>query len=485
MKTIKQILTLVSAFSLMFTSLNAQDLKVNSKFIEKTYNLNVEDTFEIKIKSNRTTGAVWHLVNACEGGIVEQIKHDYVPDPIPEGWAGVGGNDILILKAIKSGIVILKFELIQSWMPNKIEDVKFFKVNVSDTKYDFEIFVNESFEIAIPANHSTPYRWAWLNESDVRIVEKTDYKYISDPAPKGLVGGGGTEHWTLKAFSPGEVVLKFVQTFLGDLDNIDLNSIANPNPIKTYNVKVTSKTLEPTSDSEITLENVSVSTHPPIPSGLKATFIKSTINNSSSTCQVIKDLTYWAYSYLDNRYSFGIVGYDNSGKVIYQKEKKGARYLSQIKLNPENRTIDFIGQAGRKVTMDWDEILEGNPIDEYIEVPFAVVENVPIYPGCDKGNNAFKKSCMSQKIAKFVQKKNNTKELARELGLTGRQRINVIFKIDQNGNITSIKIRAPHPGLEKEVARVINMLPKMKPGMHKGKVVIVPYSLPIVFQVQD
>ena len=130
------------------------------------------------------------------------------------------------------------------------------------------------------------------------------------------------------------------------------------------------------------------------------------------------------------------------------------------------------------------EEVEVEEIEEDIEVPFEVIENVPIYPGCEKGNNAKKKACMSEKIAKFVQKKFNT-ELAGELGLTGRQRINVIFKIDKNGNITGVRSRAPHPRLEKEAARVINMLPKMKPGKQIGKAVIVPYSLPIVFQVQD
>ena len=130
------------------------------------------------------------------------------------------------------------------------------------------------------------------------------------------------------------------------------------------------------------------------------------------------------------------------------------------------------------------EEVEVEEVEEDIEVPFAVIENVPVYPGCEKGNNAAKKACMSEKISKFVQKKFNT-ELAGELGLTGRQRINVIFKIDKNGNITGIRSRAPHPRLEKEAARVIGMLPKMKPGKQRGKAVIVPYSLPIVFQVQD
>ena len=123
--------------------------------------------------------------------------------------------------------------------------------------------------------------------------------------------------------------------------------------------------------------------------------------------------------------------------------------------------------------------------EEDIEVPFAVIENVPVFPGCENmvGNNA-KKQCMSDKISQFVNKRFNT-ELASELGLSGRQRISVIFKIDKTGNITNIMARAPHPGLEKEAQRVIGLLPKMQPGKQRGKAVTVPYSLPILFQVQD
>jgi protein TonB len=124
-------------------------------------------------------------------------------------------------------------------------------------------------------------------------------------------------------------------------------------------------------------------------------------------------------------------------------------------------------------------------VEEDIEVPFSVIENVPVFPGCEseKGNNA-KKQCMSDKIAQFVNKKFN-KDLAGDLGLSGRQRISVIFKIDKTGNITNIQARAPHPGLEKEAKRIIGLLPKMKPGKQRGKAVTVPYSLPILFQVQD
>jgi len=125
-------------------------------------------------------------------------------------------------------------------------------------------------------------------------------------------------------------------------------------------------------------------------------------------------------------------------------------------------------------------VVDGNNV----EVSFSSVENVPIFPGCEKGNNAKRSKCMSEKISKFVQKRFNTK-LAGNLGLSGRQRISVIFKIDKLGDVVGVRARAPHPKLEDEAIRVINLLPKMKPGMQLGQAVIVPYSLPIIFEVKE
>ena len=118
------------------------------------------------------------------------------------------------------------------------------------------------------------------------------------------------------------------------------------------------------------------------------------------------------------------------------------------------------------------------------KVPSEVIESVPIFPGCNRGSDKKKRKCMSEKIAKFVESKYNT-DIAVDLGLTGRQRISVIFKIDTLGNITGVRARAPHRRLEKEAVRVIKLLPKMKPGIQNGKPVIVPYSLPMTFQVKE
>ena len=134
------------------------------------------------------------------------------------------------------------------------------------------------------------------------------------------------------------------------------------------------------------------------------------------------------------------------------------------------------------------EILEVEEIKnkkELEEIPFAVIDEVPTYPGCENlTTEKERKKCMAENISKFVQKKFNT-DLAKDKGLIGRQRINVIFKIDKEGNVVGVRSRAPHPKLEDEARRVIGLLPKMIPGKHEGKNVIVPYSLPIVFEVKD
>ena len=132
-----------------------------------------------------------------------------------------------------------------------------------------------------------------------------------------------------------------------------------------------------------------------------------------------------------------------------------------------------------------EEIVEHKPEEKVATIPFTLIEDVPIFPGCEALNdNALRKSCMSEKITDYVNKKFN-KDLGSELGLSGINRITVLFQIDTKGNIINIQARAPHPKLEEEAINLIKALPKMEPGKQRGKPVIVSYALPIIFQVQD
>jgi len=127
-----------------------------------------------------------------------------------------------------------------------------------------------------------------------------------------------------------------------------------------------------------------------------------------------------------------------------------------------------------------EEVVEEEEIAE--DVPFAVIEEAPIFPGC-KGNKAQRKKCLQEKITEHVNRKFNT-ELAGELGLEqGNKKVYVQFRIDKTGTITDIRARGPHIRLEKEAIRVVRSLPKMIPGMQRGRAVSVRYTLPITLRV--
>ena len=130
------------------------------------------------------------------------------------------------------------------------------------------------------------------------------------------------------------------------------------------------------------------------------------------------------------------------------------------------------------------QVEEQNLEEEIEDVPFVLIANVPIFPGCENkvGNDA-KKQCMSQKIQDHVAQEFNN-GLGAQLGLEGFHRILVVFKIDSSGKVTDIRARAPHKDLEAEAKRVVNLLPKMTPGYQRNRPVGVIYSLPIVFEVR-
>jgi len=130
-----------------------------------------------------------------------------------------------------------------------------------------------------------------------------------------------------------------------------------------------------------------------------------------------------------------------------------------------------------------EEIEEVEEEEEMDDVPFAIIEEVPGYPGC-KGSNAEKKKCFMAKIQKHVGRKYNT-GLAGDLGLDpGKKKVYVQFKINKLGNIVDVRARGPHKRLEKEAIRVISLLPKMSPGRQRGRPVGVKYTLPVTLIVE-
>ncbi|MBJ2174843.1 carboxypeptidase-like regulatory domain-containing protein [Aureibaculum sp. A20] len=138
-------------------------------------------------------------------------------------------------------------------------------------------------------------------------------------------------------------------------------------------------------------------------------------------------------------------------------------------------------QSTYSIEKDNNEISALDQIALRKSVPFAVIENAPIFPDCEDAEDP--KECLKQSIEKFVAQKFNT-NLTKGLGLDpGKKRVYVIFKIDKEGNVTDVKARGPHRALEDEALRVVSSLPKMIPGEHQGEKVGVKYTLPITLMV--
>ncbi|AKA35549.1 energy transducer TonB [Flagellimonas lutaonensis] len=126
------------------------------------------------------------------------------------------------------------------------------------------------------------------------------------------------------------------------------------------------------------------------------------------------------------------------------------------------------------------EEVEVEEVEEDISVPFAVIEDVPIFPGCEGAKD--KKACFQEMMQKHIRKNFRYPEIAQEMGVQGR--VNVIFVIQRDGSIGDIRMRGPDKNLEAEALRIIKKLPKMTPGKQRGRPVKVPFSIPITFKLQ-
>ncbi|MEL6974784.1 MAG: energy transducer TonB [Bacteroidota bacterium] len=121
--------------------------------------------------------------------------------------------------------------------------------------------------------------------------------------------------------------------------------------------------------------------------------------------------------------------------------------------------------------------------EEEIIVPFAVIENAPVFPGCETcPTEEERRACFNQKVQQHIRENLVYPEAALEMRITGR--VFLKFVIDANGRVSGIQKRGPDRLLENEAERIIAALPKMKPGMQRGKPAKVNYSIPINFQVQ-
>ena len=116
------------------------------------------------------------------------------------------------------------------------------------------------------------------------------------------------------------------------------------------------------------------------------------------------------------------------------------------------------------------------------EVPFAIIEDVPLFPGCETVPKSKRRECFQNKMNRHIAQNFRYPDFAIKNGIQGR--VFVQFIIGKDGNIVDIRSRGPHAILERGAERIIEKLPKMTPGYQRGLPVKVPFSIPITFRLQ-
>ena len=102
---------------------------------------------------------------------------------------------------------------------------------------------------------------------------------------------------------------------------------------------------------------------------------------------------------------------------------------------------------------------------------FMIVEEMPEFPGGEG------------ELQKYLASSVRYPVIAQENGIQGR--VYIQFVINQRGEVTNVTIlRGVDPSLDREAVRVVEAMPKWKPGKQRNRPVRVSFTVPINFVLQ-
>ena len=168
---------------------------------------------------------------------------------------------------------------------------------------------------------------------------------------------------------------------------------------------------------------------------------------------------------------------------MHKGEPVRVRYMMPIKFQARDLTGD--GETDAAMVRMEDENGHSYHIDRSVETDnqrkagmkpdkngvYQIVEEMPKFPG---GEGA---------LMEYVSKNVVYPKEAQEKGISGR--VFVSFVIEKDGSVNEVNVmRGIGGGCDEEAVRVINGMPKWKPGKQEGKPVRVSYMMPITFKLQ-
>lgn len=146
--------------------------------------------------------------------------------------------------------------------------------------------------------------------------------------------------------------------------------------------------------------------------------------------------------------------------------------LNVVEDDKEVESVEINTEDDKDVVIDIAPPVEVEEEAEDEEIVFVKVEKDPEFPGG------------VQALFKYLSENIKYPVIAQENGIQGQ--VVCQFTVNKDGSIVDINVvrSSGEPSLDKEAVRVIQSMPKWKPGQQGGKAVRVKYTLPVRFRLQ-
>jgi hypothetical protein len=181
-------------------------------------------------------------------------------------------------------------------------------------------------------------------------------------------------------------------------------------------------------------------------------------------------------------------------RLIFSIDKKGkAVEIKTLNFYANKSSYDKLVSIFKKFPIEKLNINSKDILERYIYIVIiksnnktivecsntAWVEKEPILKGCEKSKNPTElKECTNEKMATHISRKFNN-SLLDKIKRKGKIRMLCSYKVDTDGTIVDVKVKAPYLFLAKEVEKNIKEFPKVTaPAYQNGKAVKVGYTFP-------
>ena len=104
------------------------------------------------------------------------------------------------------------------------------------------------------------------------------------------------------------------------------------------------------------------------------------------------------------------------------------------------------------------------------------VEIAPVYTGCEELSIEETRACFNNNVSAFIKREFNLR-VSKDLNLSEPKQVEAFFIINENGNLTGMKVRDSEVTVQAEILRVLRKMPVMKPAIHNGERVSVLCSI--------